>query len=239
MFFLPIQVNKDQLEFHLYNDHVSYVFQVLEKSKQLEHLYYGKRIHQRDSFQHLIEREIRPSTNMFEGDHTSSMEHIKQEYPSYGTTDFRFPAHAILHENGSHITNFVFQDFQVILGKKKLDNLPATYVENSEEADTLEIELYDDVLSCRLIISYTIYLNRNVISRHARFINEGKESYFLDQAMSMNVDLPDDQFEMLHLQGAWAREGHVEKKTLSKGIQSIYSNRGASSHVSVCCTKTF
>ncbi|WP_347834762.1 glycoside hydrolase family 36 N-terminal domain-containing protein [Gracilibacillus sp. JCM 18860] len=31
--------------------------------------------------------------------------------------------------------------------------------------------------------------------------------------------------------GAWAREGHLEKKRLSKGIQSIYSNRGASSHV--------
>ncbi|SFL53801.1 alpha-galactosidase [Gracilibacillus orientalis] len=228
---MPIQVNEEQLEFHLYNDNVSYIFRVLEKSHQLEHLYYGKRIHHRKSFAHLIEREIRPSTNMFEGDHTSSMEHIKQEYPSYGSTDFRYPAHTILRQDGSHITDFTYDSFRVINGKKPLTDLPATYVENEDEADTLEIELVDDILQCRLILSYTIYQNRNVITRHAKFINEGLESYYLDQAMSMNIDLPDDQFDMLHLQGAWAREGHVETKRLSKGIQSIYSNRGGSSHV--------
>ncbi|WP_163578842.1 alpha-galactosidase [Gracilibacillus saliphilus] len=228
---MPIQVNQEQLEFHLYNDSVSYIFRVLEKSRQLEHLYFGKRIHHRESFTHLIEREIRPSTNMFEGDHTSSMEHIKQEYPSYGSTDFRYPAHAILREDGSHITNFTYDSYRIIKGKKTLANLPATYVENEEEADTLEIELVDDVLRCRLILSYTIYQNRSVIARNAKFINEGTETYYLDQAMSMNVDLADDQFDMVHLQGAWAREGHVETKRLSKGIQSIYSNRGASSHV--------
>ncbi len=104
-------------------------------------------------------------------------------------------------------------------------------MEQETEADTLEIDLFDKVLQCQLTLTYTIYQDRNVISRHARFVNIGKEDYFLDQAMSMSLDLPDDQFEMIHLQGAWAREGHLEKKRLSKGIQSIYSNRGASSHV--------
>ncbi|SER48822.1 alpha-galactosidase [Gracilibacillus ureilyticus] len=228
---MPIRINQHHSEFHLYNNKVSYIFRVIEKSRQLEHLYYGKRIHHRDSFDHLIEREIRPSCNMFEGDHTSSMEHIKQEYPSYGSTDFRFPAHSILREDGSHITNFTYQNFRVTKGKKKLENLPATYVEQEDEGDTLEIDLYDDVLKCRLTLSYTIYQNRNVITRHAEFSNEGNENYYLDHAMSMSIDFPDDQFEMVHLHGAWAREGHLEKKTLSKGIQSIYSNRGASSHV--------
>ncbi|KAB8128260.1 alpha-galactosidase [Gracilibacillus oryzae] len=228
---MPISINETELEFHLHNDQVSYIFRVLEKSKQLEHLYYGKRIHHRASFQHLIEREIRPSCNMFEGDHTSSMEHIRQEYPSYGSTDFRFPAHEILREDGSHITNFIYKDYRILKGKKKLENLPATYIETEEEAQTLEIDLYDEVIKCRLTLSYTIYQDRNIITRNATFINEGAENYYLDRALSMNVDLPDDQFEMIHLQGAWAREGHVEKKTLTKGIQSIFSNRGASSHV--------
>jgi alpha-galactosidase len=228
---MPITVNKKELSFHLHNDHISYVFRVLEKSKQLEHLYFGKRIHQRNSFAHLIEREIRPSTNLFEGDHTSSLEHIKQEYPSFGSTDFRYPAHTITRENGAHITNFVFSDYRVFKGKRTLDGLPATYVEKEEEAETLEVELFDEVLQCKLILSYTIFTNRNVMTRHATFINTGTETYYLDKAMSMNIDFPDDQYDMIHLHGAWAREGHVETKRLSKGIQSIYSNRGASSHV--------
>ncbi|MDQ0231911.1 alpha-galactosidase [Metabacillus malikii] len=228
---MSISVNEATKEFHLYNDKISYIFRVLEKSNQLEHLYYGKKIRHRESFQHLIEREIRPSCNLFEGDHTSSLEHIKQEYPSYGSTDYRYPAVMITNQLGSHITDFQFLTYQIISGKPSLSNLPATYVETDHEADTLEITLWDEVLKSKLILSYTIYNNRNVICRNTRFINEGKESFYLNNALSASVDLPDDQFEMVHLNGAWAREAHVESQKLFKGVQSVSSTRGASSHV--------
>ncbi|WP_129731018.1 alpha-galactosidase [Ectobacillus funiculus] len=227
---MSIHINQDSREFHLFNEHVSYIFRVLEKSNQLEHLYFGKRIKHRESFKHLVEREVRPSCNMFEGDHTSSLEHIKQEYPSFGTTDYRFPAHMITNKIGSQITNYQYHSFEIIPGKPKLPNLPATYVENDDEAETLEITLIDDVLKSKLILSYTIYKDRNVICRNAKFINEGEEPFYINNAMSTSIDLPDDQYEMLHLAGAWAREAHVESQKISKGIQSIYSARGASSH---------
>ena len=37
------------------------------------------------------------------GDLTFSLEHIKQEYPVYGSGDLRHPAIDITQENGSHI----------------------------------------------------------------------------------------------------------------------------------------
>lgn len=40
---MPIKVNEETKEFHLFNRNISYIFRVLEKSKQLEHLYYGKK----------------------------------------------------------------------------------------------------------------------------------------------------------------------------------------------------
>lgn len=227
---MTIKVNQATQEFHLFNDQVSYIFRVLEKSNQLEHLYFGQRIKHRDSFKHLIEREVRPSCNMFEGDHTSSLEHIKQEYPSFGTTDYRYPAHMLTNNIGSTVSNYQYQSYQIISGKPSLKDLPATYVEDLQEAETLEITLLDEVLESKLILSYTIYTNRNVICRNARFINEGKDSFYINNAMSTSIDFPDDQFEMLHLAGAWAREAHVEVQKISKGIQSIYSARGASSH---------
>ncbi len=228
---LNIEVNKLNKEFHLFNEHISYVFRVLEKCNQLEHLYYGKKINHRNSFNHLIEREVRPACNMFEGDHTTSLEHIKQEYPSFGTTDYRYPAHTITQANGSKITNFQYEDYRIIPGKPKLNGLPATYVENKEEATTLEIILIDTLLKIRLILSYTIYTHRNVICRSARFINESNKSLFINNALSASVDFPDNEFEMIHLSGAWARETHIEKKKLSRGIQGIYSTRGSSSHI--------
>ncbi|KKI92410.1 alpha-galactosidase [Bacillus sp. SA1-12] len=228
---MSIIVNEEPKEFHLFNEKVSYIFRVLEKSNQLEHLYYGKKIKHRESFHHLLEREIRPSCNMLEGDHTSSLEHIKQEYPSYGTTDFRFPAHMITNHIGSHITDFQYESYQIFNGKPTLEALPATYVDEAHEAETLEITLVDHVLQAKLILSYTIYTDRNVLTRNSRFINESEEPFFLKHAMSTSVDLPDDQFEMVSLYGAWAREAHIQTKKLSKGIQSISSTRGASSHV--------
>lgn len=223
-------MNESTREFHLFNKEVSYVFRVIENIHHLEHVYYGKRIKHRDSFEHLVDRENRPACNMFEKNYYSSLEHIKQEYPCYGTTDFRYPAHKITNSIGSHITNFEYDSYEIINGKPKLDGLPATYVEDEDEADTLQITLVDQVLNSRLLLTYTIYNDRNVITRNAKFINDGEDSYYIDHAMSTSVDFPDSDFEMIHLYGAWAREGHVESHRLKKGIQSIYSSRGASSH---------
>lgn len=228
---MPIIINEKNLEFHLFNNEMSYIFRVLEKSNQLEHLYYGKKIQHRDSFAHLIEREVRPSCNLFEGDHTSSLEHVKQEYPSYGTTDYRYPAHMLTNQLGSNVSNFKYKEAKITLGKPKLKDLPAVYVEGNSEAKTLEVILFDDVLNCELVLSYTIFEDKNILCRHARFINTGDETFYLDHAMSASVDFPDDNFEMVHLAGAWAREAHVQTSKLSKGIQSIYSSRGASSHI--------
>ncbi|MTE25049.1 alpha-galactosidase, partial [Microbacterium sp. ZXX196] len=90
---------------------------------------------------------------LFEHDHTSSLEHIKQEYPSFGTTDYRQPAHMITDKIGSTITNFQYKDYKLLKGKPALDNLPAVYTEQSEEADTLEITLTDEVLRATLVLS--------------------------------------------------------------------------------------
>ncbi len=125
---MPIQFHKSSQTFHLYNSQVSYIFKVL-KNNQLGQLYYGKVIHDRDNFDHLFETKPRPmAACTFEGDLTFSLEHIKQEYPVYGSGDMRHPAIDILQENGSRILNFKYRDHHIINGKPKLANLPATYV---------------------------------------------------------------------------------------------------------------
>ena len=44
--------------FHLYNEKISYLMRVME-NEQLEHLYYGKRIHDREGFSSLHEEAQR------------------------------------------------------------------------------------------------------------------------------------------------------------------------------------
>ncbi len=131
------------------------------------------------------------SSCSYKGDLTFSLEHIKQEYPVYGSGDLRHPAIDITQENGSHILNFEYVNHQIIQGKPQLDHLPATYVEKEDEAQTLIITLYDDVIDTKLQLSYTIYHNLPVITRNAFIINEGKQKLRLNQMMSMSLDLPD------------------------------------------------
>ena len=226
---MAIIFNENTKEFHLFNNEISYIIKVM-KNNQLENLYFGKRITHRESFSHLIEREPRAFTSAYyEGDQAFSLDHIKQEYPNYGTTDYRYPSHKITREDGSTITNFEYAGHNIFKGKKPLKALPCTYVEEEEEATTLEIKLQDNVLKVELMLSYTIFENYGAIARNASFVNLGEENLVLNSAMSASLDLPDDNYEMVHLAGAWARERHVKSRKLQPGVQAVHSIRGASS----------
>src|SRR5699024_10856846 len=115
----------------------------------------------------------------------------KPEYPSYGTTDYREPAFQILLEDGSRITNFEYNGHQIFKGKKPLDGLPATYVEHDDEAESIEISLYDKLIDGEIKLLYTVYEDYNVITRSARFINHGKENFNISRALSASVDFFD------------------------------------------------
>jgi alpha-galactosidase len=213
---MAIYFNENEQTFHLQNSKISYLFTVL-KNGYLGHLYFGKKVRHRDSFTHLIQKD-------------NTRELLKQEYPAYGNTDFRSPAYQIQLENGSTISDLRYLSHKIYKGKPKLEGLPATYVENEDEADTLEIELYDKVANLKVTLIYTAFRDYDVITRSAKFENMGKEDIKLLRALSMNVDFSDDKFDMLQLSGAWAKERHVIRRSLTPGVQSIESRRGASSH---------
>ncbi|WP_449354250.1 alpha-galactosidase [Virgibacillus natechei] len=221
--------NESTKEFHLQAKDTSYIFTVL-RNNQLGNLYYGKKIRHRESFAHLIiERKRSNVSNVYEGEESFSLEVLKQEYPSYGTTDYREPAFQVLQENGSRITSFEYNGHQIYKGKKKLEGLPATYVEYEDEAESLEVSLYDQLIDAEIKLLYTVYENYNVITRSAIFINHGKEVLNLSRVLSASVDFFDSDLEMIQLSGAWSRERHVHSRKLMPGIQRISSIRGASS----------
>ena len=227
---MGIIFNEKSREFHLFNNNLSYIIKIL-KNNQLGQLYFGRKIHQKENYDYLLECAYRPmSAYMYEGEYEFSLEHIKQEYPSYGTTDFKYPAYEIIQNNGSRITNFEYIEHKIYGGKPKLKGLPATYAESDAEADTLEIKLYDKEIDVELVLNYTIFNNESAIARSCRFINKGKENLELTNAMSMCLDLPDCNYEMIQLSGAWAREREVRHRKLEQGIQAINSTRGNSGH---------
>ena len=228
---MAIYFNDAAQEFHLCNDNISYVMKVL-RNGQLGHLYFGEKIPCEKDYGYLIEESYRPTTAyVFEDEYGFSLEHMRQEYPSYGTTDYRLPAFEILQQNGSRITNFVYTSHKIFSGKPKLQGLPATYVENDGEADTLEITLRDSVLNVEMILRYTIFKNFDAIARSVTFKNCGENICHLTRAMSASIDLPDADFDFVQFSGWWARERYRKDNRLRQGVQSVGSLRGQSSHV--------
>jgi len=227
---MTIYCHENTKTFHLQNDRISYIMTAL-KNGQLGQVYFGASIRDREDFSHLVEATARPmSSNLFFQNKAYSLEHLKQEYPCFGSGDYRGCAFSVTHEDGSTLSDLKLKSWRVVQGKPALAGLPATYVEEEAEAETLVLCMEDDVSGLCAEYFYTIYRDYPVICRSVRFENRGMQHLVLDRAMSFCLDLSDDDYEMLQLSGAWSRERHIMTRKLCQGIQSIGSIRGHSSH---------
>lgn len=224
-----IYFRDEEKQFHLSNEKISYIFNVSTDGKLLQ-LYYGKALPEKD-YSYLIEMHHRPMTTYRqEHDLLYSLEHLKQEFPEYGTTDFRYPAISLRQQNGSRITDFTYLKHKITDGKPKLNQLPATYVEDNSESKTLIITLKDDLTNVELELSYTIFSDLPIITRSTRVLNKGTQTQAIENIASLSLDLPDANYDWLQLSGAWGRERAIKERALQQGIQSIESTRGISSH---------
>ena len=228
---MSIVFHEQTKTFHLFNDRISYIMNVLPTGHLMQ-LYCGKKVHDREDFSYLIETSARPTTTYLseEWHNKYTFTHLKQEYPVYGTTDFRHPAIEIKQNNGSNISNFCYKSHSISSGKPKLAALPATYTENDNEAQTLTIVLEDELTHVQVELLYTLFAQGGIIARSAKITNNGAETVHLTTAMSLCLDLPDCDYEWLQFSGSWARERHLKVRKLEQGITSVESTRGASSH---------
>lgn len=216
--------------FHLYNACVSYIFKVLP-SGHLGQLYCGKALRDRPDFDHLFETAPRAMAACFFDDDTAySLEHIRQEYAVCGAGDTRLPALDARMADGSRLLDLQYQSHAVTPGKPPIEGLPATYTEQDDEADTLTVTLADPLAGVTVTLFYTVFAQLPAIARHAEIACTGENPVSLDRAMSLCLDLPDSDYEMVELTGAWARERHVATRPLAEGVQAVYSLRGHSSH---------
>ena len=173
---MPIIFHKELKEFHLYNKEISYIIHILPNG-HVGNLYFGKKIDPYKTYNHLFEGIYRPlAAYVYEGDNKFSLQNTRQEYPTFGLSDFRKGAFLIKQENGSEISDFKYESHKIIEGKLKLKGLPQTYVENKEDATTLEITLLDEVIKSKLKLYFTIFEDRAVITRSASFLNLSNKS---------------------------------------------------------------
>ncbi|SDM89246.1 alpha-galactosidase [Limosilactobacillus mucosae] len=224
---MSIQVNASNRLFHLQTKHTSYVFHVIEDGS-LGQLYYGPKIPFKDDYANLNTREEHDCTNTrTDEDVEFQAELLKQEYAGLGKGDYRYPAFQITYPNGSRTSEFQYRDYELKDGKERLNGLPSTFADDSNDSQTLTVKLADGDLELQL--HYTVFADEDVIVRSTTFVNHGK-TVFLNRALSAQLDLPDANYDFIQFAGSWSRERHLHRSHLRPGTQSISSLRTASSH---------
>ncbi|MFL0556083.1 MULTISPECIES: alpha-galactosidase [Paenibacillus] len=227
---MPIFFDEAQGLFHLQSRNTSYIIQLVHGYPA--HAYFGAKLRHGSNLDQLLTFQERASfsPNPIPEDKSISLDSLPQEYPQYGTSDFRSPAYQVRLANGTRATELTYRSHRIVPGKPALEGLPAVYVEQDHEAETLELELEDRVSGLVVVLSYTVFAEFDAIARSARLTNGSSEPLQLERALSASVDFPDAAYDALYLSGAWARERHVQRRRLAPGVTGISSRRGSSSH---------
>ena len=95
---MDIIFHEKSKQFHLFNDRISYIICILPGGEP-GNLYAGKRIHDKEDLSYLIRLENRAMVVGAKDNELFSLELNRQEYPSFGTSDFRTPAFELVEEN--------------------------------------------------------------------------------------------------------------------------------------------
>ena len=217
--------------FHLATKKTSYIIGVFHG--QLLNLYFGKRLKNIPDIGDMLtvsySRTFSPVDIRADGAEYSTAD-LTVEYPTFGTADFRSPAFCATYADGTAVTRFEYQGYEISEGKYSLPGLPAVYSEEGDRVSTLKIIMNDEVAGVTAELYYGVFEDYNAITRSVKFINSGENAFDITRAMSLSVDLRRADFDMVTLNGAWARERLPERAPLRIGIQQVASTRGITSH---------
>ncbi len=227
-----ISYNPENQLFHLQTKNTSYVFGITHEAFFL-HLYWGKLINSpindMEDFLSLTQHTTRVMSATDLKELRFSNDVLPQEFPTFGNTDLRHPAVHAVYPNGSRITELRYVSHEIFDGKKPIPQMPATYAEGGDDVQSLEITFKDALTGMEVILSYSVFVDLDVITRSARVINGGADKIRLQRLLSASVDFRRKDFDFIHLPGAWTRERHPQRSPLFNGLQCVESARGASS----------
>ena len=242
---MAIQIDAEKKIFTLETDHTMYQMQA-DAYGVLRHLWYGAKTGCDMSYLQDYP-DVGFSGNIYAAgnDRTYSLDTLPLEYAGAGVGDFRVPAVAAVHADGSSALDLRYYSHTVKPGKYGIEGLPAVYAAE-DEAETLEVVLRDTASAVEVPLLYAVLPALDLVTRCARIRNLGETPVTLTKAASLCLDISRGSWEWVHFHGRHAMERQMERRLLFHGIQEIGSTRGTSSHhqnptVLLCtpdCTET-
>ncbi|MBR4718681.1 MAG: alpha-galactosidase [Lachnospiraceae bacterium] len=232
---MGIRYLENEKLFKLDTPHSSYVCGIFDKEKFLLHLYYGARISDDDIryISRTLSYPFSPERN--NRDRGMFLDGALFEYPTEGLGDYRQGCLDMETEGGHSGCSLSYVNHKIYRGKPALDGLPSTFAsitQSGEESDceTLEITLKDELTGLITTLFYSVFDGLDAIVRSVRFENTGSSPLYLNKVLSACLELEPGKRDVITLHGSWARERNIERTRVTKGVFSIGSFKGESSH---------
>lgn len=229
---MPITFDASSHIFKLDTPSSSYAFMLFSEN-YLVHLYYGPKVPDIAPLAALMDRgsydSFSPRNPALITDRSFSLDFTPQEFPGPGCGDYRIPAVEVRSPAGDTVTDFRYVSHKIYPGKPALEGLPATFAQEGE-AETLEVEALDPVTGVKAHLLYTVFAQHDAIARSVRLENTGVRPVDLERVMSLCLDLPTMDYDLIHVYGRWAKENTTTRTPLRHGCQSFASRRGMTSH---------
>lgn len=217
--------------FTLHTNNSTYQMKVDDKGS-LIHTYYGKRTDETD-YSYLIslaDRGFSGNVPQSRDERTYSLDFLPQEFPVWGSGDYRVNCLQADLGSGADDCLLVFDSYKTDTGKYTLQELPAMFASENDKVETLEITLKDYHEAFYVHLLYGVYEAYDVITRAVILENKTDREIHLSRIMSACLDLNTSDWDMIHFYGRHAEERETERVPLFHGITELKSTRGTSSH---------
>lgn len=228
---MAILLNEQKNLFTLETKHTMYQMKV-DDCGILLHTYYGKKISVWDYSYQITYEDHGFSGNPYDkgNDRTYSLDVLPQEYPSYGSGDYRTSALKVRFADGTTACELRYAGYERMPGKYSIPGLPAMYAGKENTADTLMIRLEDPTGQISVTLYYGVMEDLDVITRAVSVKNIGKKEVWLERALSTSVDFLRGGYEFQTFYGRHVKERTPQRVPVSHGVYSVGSTRGTSSH---------
>lgn len=163
-------------------------------------------------------------------DRSYTLDSVLQELSCNGCGDYRISALSIRGECGNAATEVNYKGYKTYKGKPQIKGQPATYANNDDDCETIEIYLEDKLFGAEVTLYYSVFFDSDAIARSIEVKNASEKAIDLERIYSACYDFNNKEYDFIHLLGGWGKERMYERAPLMKGIQSITSRKGSSGH---------
>ena len=216
-------------EFRLSTQNTSYWFRVTPY-RHLEHIYYGARLPEDQAMEPLVLKRVLPmggSVAYAQGNNTYCLDGLCLEWSGIGKGDYRETPAEIKMPDSTYTSDFLYQSHRVQAGCVPMETLPTA---EGEDAETLIVTMLDAPNQVYLDLYYTVFKDTDVIARRAVLRNENETPLTIRRLLSMMLDMPNDNFQLITFDGAWIAETQKHARPISAGLMVNASATGSSSH---------